>query len=167
MKAVQARARISFKKILFCTDFSSAANVALPYAAELAQHFGATLFGFHARLADHYAFVLEGGAPKEPVLTDQEIRHNIQTMLDRFPDVEREAILGKGEVWPALAEVIKGKNIDLIVLGTSGRTGFAKFMLGSVAEEIFRQAPCPVMTVGPELGRHLPRGAKISEIILS
>ena len=130
----------------------------------MARHFGAKLFGFHVRLADHYAFVPEGG-PLEPAFTDEEIQENISTMLDRFPGLEREAILGKGGVWQALAPVIKDKEIDLIVAGTRGRTGFAKFVLGSQAEEIFRQAPCPVMTVGPQLARHLPQSTQISEIL--
>jgi len=164
MKAVQSLARITFKNILFCTDFSATSEIALPYAAEVARHFGAKLFGFHVRLAEHYAFVPEGG-PLEPVLTDQEIRQNIRTMLDRFPSLEREAILGKGAVWPAMESVIKEKEIDLVVVGTRGRTGFAKFVLGSQAEEIFRQAPCPVMTIGPQLGTHLPRGTQMSEIL--
>src|SRR5690348_2484538 len=164
MKAVQALARVTFKNILFCTDFSSASDIALPYAAEVARHFGAKLFGFHVRLADHYAFVPEGG-PLEPAFTDEEIQENISTMLDRFPGLEREAILGKGGIWPALAPVIKDKEIDLVVVGTRGRTGFAKFVLGSQAEEIFRQAPCPVMTVGPQLARHLPQSTQISEIL--
>jgi nucleotide-binding universal stress UspA family protein len=164
MKAVQSRARLTLKNILFCTDFSSDADIALPYAAELARHFGAKLFGFHVRLAEHYTFVPESG-PLPPVLTDEEMRDNIKAMLDRFPSLERDAILGKGEVWPALASVIEDKEIDLVVVGTSGRTGFAKFLLGSEAEEIFRQASCPVMTVGPQLAKHLPRGGEISEIL--
>ena len=164
MKAVQTLARVTFKNILFCTDFSAASDTALPYAAEVARHFGAKLFGFHVRVADDYVFVPEGG-PIEPVLTDEEIREDIRTMLDRFPGLEHEAMLGKGGVWRALAPVIKEKKIDLVVVGTRGRTGFAKFMLGSQAEEIFRQAPCPVMTVGPQLARHLPQGTQISEIL--
>jgi len=164
MKAVPSLARVRFTNILFCTDFSPASDTALPYAADVARHFGAKLFGFHVRLADHYAFVPEGG-PLEPVLTDEEIRENIRTMLDRFPGLEREAILGKGGVWPAMEPVIKEEKINLIVVGTRGRTGFAKFVLGSQAEEIFRQAPCPVMTIGPQLATHLPRGTQISEIL--
>jgi len=164
MKAVQSLAHISFKNILFCTDFSATSEIALPYAAEVARHFGAKLFGFHVRLADEFTFIPEGG-PLEPVLTDEEIRQNIRAMLDRFPDLERDAILGKGGVWPAMEPVIKEKGIDLVVAGTRGRTGFAKFVLGSQAEEIFRQATCPVLTIGPQLGTHLPRGTQMSEIL--
>jgi universal stress protein A len=163
MKAVQSQARLSLKNILFCTDFSDT-DVALPYAAELALHFGAKLLGLHVRLEDRYAFVPEGG-PIPPVFSDAQMRDNLKAMLDRFPGVEHEAILEKGEVWPALASVIRERKIDLIVVGTKGRTGLAKFLLGSEAEEIFRQAPCPVMIVGPQLAKHLPRGGGVSNIL--
>jgi nucleotide-binding universal stress UspA family protein len=86
-------------------------------------------------------------------------------MVNRFPGVEHEVLVEEGEVWPALASVIREKGIDLVVIGTRGRTGIKKFLLGSEAEKILRQAPCPVLTVGPQLSRHLPRGGDISEIL--
>jgi nucleotide-binding universal stress UspA family protein len=54
-------------------------------------------------------------------------------------------------VWTNLSSIVSEKNIDLIVLGTHGRTGFGKLILGSVAEDILRHAPCPVLTVGPRV----------------
>jgi nucleotide-binding universal stress UspA family protein len=53
-----------------------------------------------------------------------------------------------------LGSVIEANEIDLIVLGTHGRTGLGKFLLGSVAENILRHAPCPVLTVGPKVSGH-------------
>ena len=47
-------------------------------------------------------------------------------------------------------------NIDLVVLGTRGRTGMQKFLLGSVAEEVWRRSPVPVLTIGPKVGRIRP-----------
>ena len=164
MKAVQSQARLSLKNILFCTDFSSDTDVVLPYAAELARHFGAKLFAVHVRFGDQYAFIPEGG-PFPTALSDDRIYTNLSAMVNRFPGVEHEVLVEEGEVWPALASVIREKEIDLIVIGTRGRTGIKKVLLGSEAEKIFRQAPCPVMTVGPQLSRHLPRGGEISEIL--
>jgi nucleotide-binding universal stress UspA family protein len=164
MKAVQSQTRISFKNILFCTDFSSAANIALPYAAELARHFGAKLLGLHVRPEDLYAFAPEGG-PLPPLLSEAEFRANLKSMLDLFPGIEHEAIFQKGEVWPAVASVITERAIDLIVIGTKGLTGFSKFLLGSEAEKIFRQAQCPVMTLGPQMSMRLLRGGEFSEIL--
>jgi len=58
-------------------------------------------------------------------------------------------IIGAGLLWPVLSRILEEHEIDLIVAGTHGRTGFRKFLLGSVAQEIFRLAPCPALTVGP------------------
>jgi nucleotide-binding universal stress UspA family protein len=54
-----------------------------------------------------------------------------------------------GDVWQNLANIIEGRDIDLLILGTHGRTGIGKVLMGSVAETVFRQATCPVLTVGP------------------
>jgi nucleotide-binding universal stress UspA family protein len=61
--------------------------------------------------------------------------------------------------------VVEENKIDLIVLGTRGRSGLAKFLLGSTAEEIFRKAPCPVLTVGPFSPHEPARHGEISEIV--
>jgi nucleotide-binding universal stress UspA family protein len=86
-------------------------------------------------------------------------------MLDLFPGIGHEAIFQKGDVWPAVASVITEREIDLIVIGTKGLTGFPKFLLGSEAEKIFRQAQCPVMTLGPQMSMRLLRGGEFSEIL--
>lgn len=62
-----------------------------------------------------------------------------------------------GEVWPVLADLISERGINLVVTGTHGRTGFRKFVLGSVAERIFRRCSCPVLTVGPNISGQDPQ----------
>lgn len=69
----------------------------------------------------------------------------------RLTGVQHELLVKSGDVWPVLSGVIEEHGIDLVVVGTRGRTGVWKLLLGSVAETIFRQAPCPVLTVGPSL----------------
>ena len=54
-----------------------------------------------------------------------------------------------GAVWPVLSQVLKEREVDLVVLGTHGRTGAQKLLLGSSAEEVFRRARVPVLTIGP------------------
>ena len=56
-----------------------------------------------------------------------------------------------GQVWKNLAGIIDENKIDLIVVGTHGRSGLGKLLLGSVAEDILRHASCPVLTVGPKV----------------
>jgi len=67
-----------------------------------------------------------------------------------FGTVPHEEILRRGEMWDVIADIIEKKNIDLVVAGTHGRQGLKKVLLGSAAERIFRQAHCPVLTIGPE-----------------
>lgn len=66
-----------------------------------------------------------------------------------FSDVAHTATVERGEVWEVLASLVEEKKIDLIVVGTHGRRGLKKLVLGSTAEQVFRQARCPVLTIGP------------------
>lgn len=72
---------------------------------------------------------------------------------------------GEGSVWPVLNLAIKSHDIDLIVVGTRGRTGIGKALLGSQAEEILRHAPCPVLTVGPRTDSEDKVRGKIASIL--
>ena len=71
------------------------------------------------------------------------------TSSDSFRGVHHEEILLRGPVCDVVENILAEKQADLLVLGTHGRTGLKKLVLGSVAEEIFRRAACPVLTVGP------------------
>jgi nucleotide-binding universal stress UspA family protein len=165
MKALDTRSRIQMQNILFLTDFSPAANAAIPYATELTRRFGAKLFALHMRapainpMTEPSTWTtLEGAAVAEAAIQRNDLRKS-------FPALELEVLVQEGNLYDTLLEVLEKNKIDLIVLGTHGRSGTAKFFLGSVAEEIFRQAPCPVLTVGPfTSGRPLGEG-QIKEIV--
>ena len=77
-------------------------------------------------------------------------------LADRLDGIQYELIVKSGDVWDVLAQLIAERGIDLAVVGTRGRTGVRKFLLGSVAENIFRQAPCPVLIVGPNAAGQNP-----------
>jgi hypothetical protein len=66
-------------------------------------------------------------------------------------DLNHHLLLEQGPVWDVLASLIQRENIDLLVLGTRGRGSLRKLVLGSVAEEVLRLAPCPVLTIGPHV----------------
>jgi nucleotide-binding universal stress UspA family protein len=81
--------------------------------------------------------------------------------------LSHEFLFLAGDVWQNMASIIEEKNIDLLVLGTHGRTGIGKILVGSLAEKIFRQAACPGLTVGPAVSskkRH-PGGAELNRIL--
>jgi len=66
-----------------------------------------------------------------------------------FKGIMHTELVREGEVADVLSDLVRQDHIDLIVLGTEGRTGLRKFLLGSVAEVVFRTAECPVLTLGP------------------
>ena len=166
MKAIDRRTRVQLSNILFCTDLSDAANNALPYAAQLARTFEAKLFALYVKSADGDRRLEDSeifSAPAESI--EMQARTVIMNLLDNFPGIQSDILVEEGNVWPVLASVIAKKQIDLVVLGTRGRTGLNKLLLGSVAEDIFRQAPCPVLTVGPHSSMESSKAGEIAEIL--
>lgn len=156
---------ISFKSILCATDFSKVATKALAYAASIAR-------AHHAKL--HVVHVLPEEAPPQipleplPASMDRsyvEAQANMH-LLDQeksLLDLPHEDILERGPIEEVIADLIRRNNIDLLVLGTHGRGGLNKFLLGSVAEELFRTASCPVLTVGA----HVPDPREIGSAMRS
>ena len=71
----------------------------------------------------------------------------------------------RGEVWPVVSRMVAEERIDLVVVGTHGRSGLGKVLLGSVAERIFRQARCPVLTIGPNVQASFPLTAQARSVL--
>ncbi len=146
MLNLEAPAQVVLEQILFLTDFSPCAALAFPYAKSLARRYGSNLILAH----------ILPPMPIAPPLETMEAsyraaKQEIETFLgpDALGDIPYEVVLERGELWPALSNVITQHKIDLIVLATHGRHGIGKLLLGSVAEQVFRLAACPVLTVGP------------------
>ncbi|HET9801915.1 MAG TPA: universal stress protein [Candidatus Acidoferrum sp.] len=169
MKAAVAPARtaIQINNILFATDFSPAAVAALPFAAQLAREFGAKLYAVHAKAPENYALPATEIWPVASEQLEKETADFQRTLDDDFPDIMSEVIIMEGGVTGVVDHIAATKNADLIVLGTHGRRGIGKFILGSVAEEILRHAPCPVLTVGPRVSTGQPRGKKFRKILFA
>jgi nucleotide-binding universal stress UspA family protein len=144
----EALASIAFKNIVFATDFSPAAESALVYAADLARRFHAALHVVNAVEPANYTLPPETWhtADEARELQTKKLRAFLQTS---FPGVEDDVQLWEGTVSQVLTSAIDRESADLVVLGTHGRTGVGKLLLGSSAEEILRNAPCPVLTIGP------------------
>jgi len=143
--------RVTFKNILLATDFSEVSRRALPYAAAIASRYGSKIYLVH---------VIPPGArmsmpiePFPPELEDDRVKAGREMMDflrgDPLGGIPREVVLEQGPIRDALSSLIQRGDIDLLILGTHGRGGLKKVFLGSVAEELFRLAPCPVLTVGP------------------
>jgi nucleotide-binding universal stress UspA family protein len=146
---------ISLNNVLYATDFSATSESAFPYATAICRRFGSTLHLAHV-LSDTNVLLMTGGVDYVSVDTiyedaRSEAREKIQQLATRLGKIPHQTYLRHGQVWTNLSSIVSEKNIDLIVLGTHGRTGFGKLILGSVAEDILRHAPCPVLTVGPRV----------------
>lgn len=136
--------------ILFLTDFSPVSTAALHHALSVARRFAAKVYVTHVLepplVAPPSAAFYEVASMRE----DAEKQFGALLNEGELKDVLHELILSERSLWPAVEKIIAEKKIDLIVVGTHGRKGFRKMMLGSVAEEIYRKANCPVLTIGPE-----------------
>ena len=141
MKAVPAKARIALKNILFATDFSPAADAAAPFATQIARSYGAKVYGVHVNALNDYAAVAPEAWTVMVEASEKEAKEQIQRLNEQLNSVEHEVVIGQGNITETIANLIKEKEIDLVVVGTRGRTKLGKALLGSVAEQILRQAP--------------------------
>lgn len=142
----------ALKNILYATDFSECSQAILPYLHGLAVRYGATVHLVHVIAPEARIPVpLE----REPELdADQIEAESAMKAVESsasMNDIAHTATVERGEVWEVLSVIVEEKKIDLIVLGTHGRRGLKKLVLGSTAELVFRRAPCPVLTVGPHI----------------
>jgi len=146
---------LAVKNTLFATDFSAASEAALPYAAAICRHFGGTLHMVNV-VSDAGLLMMTGGVDYVSMGTlyedaMRETREKLDGIGARLEGIAHRNYVRHGLVWKNLAALIEENSIDLIVLGTHGRTGLGHLLLGSVAEDILRHAPCPVLTVGPKV----------------
>jgi nucleotide-binding universal stress UspA family protein len=154
-------------KILVPTDFSETADAALDYAKVLAGQLGASLHLLHV-FSDPYAvgaFAPDVYAPLPPSLQERAIEDARECLRLRLSADEEQRLGATWAIVSGLAakqivEFADENAIDLIVMGTHGRRGFAHLLLGSVAEHVVRTAACPVLTVrgpGTQTGVHAQR----------
>jgi nucleotide-binding universal stress UspA family protein len=143
-----------FKNLLFATDFSDGSLRALPYVAGIAKAFGATVHLCH--IITPTPLATEAAAPDLYEAVGKQATEELIRLFDApaLQGVDRELALAQGTIEDQLLKSIGERNIDLVVAGTHGRTGWRKLLLGSVVEAICRVATCPLLTVGPALTPH-------------
>ena len=144
---------IDLKRILLATDFSEYSAAARKYACAFADQFHAELHVLHV-IQDLAPLVPEPGVAIPPT-TDylKELEENATLMLERVLDPQWSAgktikrVVRQGPPFLEIVRYAKETGIDLIVIGTLGRTGLAHVFMGSVAEKVVRKSPCPVLSV--------------------
>jgi nucleotide-binding universal stress UspA family protein len=145
---------IVLNNILCPTDFSENSEHALKYALALATLSQADLQLFHVVEPITYPQSTE---LFEPVLDEvelmmklqtafqQQLEDQVTTLKEEYPKISGK--LATGNTFLEIIQVARDEDVDMIVMGTHGRTGLAHVLIGSVAERVVREAPCPVLTV--------------------
>ena len=133
------------KRILFPTDFSHTGDAALAMATSLARDAGAKLYIVHVEEPPHAygGGELYYGMP-DPALDD--LKHMLEKVVPTDPQVPYEHHLITGDPAGGIVRFAESENVDMIVMGTHGRSGISRLLMGSVAEAVVRRAPCPVLT---------------------
>jgi nucleotide-binding universal stress UspA family protein len=136
---------IVLTNVLVATDFGPASDAALTYGRALARTFGATL---------HVLHVTENPFMRATMFDPHAVQAAAQRRLDAYltendrTRLHARAVLDTSdEPADAITQYARSAGIDLIVMGTHGRTGLSQFLVGSVAERVVRHASCPVLTV--------------------
>lgn len=148
---------IKLDKILVPTDFSDFSRPAMQYGCAIAARFGAELHLLHV-VPDPAMLVPEAAAFSVETMQAQSetLVRDARAMLEKLPPDgwdDGKPVVREVRVGAAFMEIIdyaRDNEIDLIVIGTHGRSGLMHILMGSVAERIVRKAPCPVLTVKPE-----------------
>lgn len=147
---VSTTPRVAIHNVAVATDFSSCSEHAVEHGLAVARHFGATLHLLHLLRPSQFPMASE----VMPALADAAQR-DCDRLLDRLTrdhrlqgiDVRRA--IEQGEISDIAGAFVRDQHIDLLIVGTHGRTGLPRLVLGSAAQQIFHSVRCPVLAVGP------------------
>jgi nucleotide-binding universal stress UspA family protein len=169
IRAVSADQKISLARIMVLTDFSGASDLALQHAIALARRYEAKIYLTHIISAASYQLAEPGLAEYTYQRMRQAAEQGLGDILvsGKLRDVEHTTLILEGNIWPTVERLIREHQIDLLVTGTHGRGQMKKMLLGSVAKEVFRQANCPVFTVGPHVKSEAPHEVDLKNILLA
>ena len=143
-----------FKKILFCTDFSEDAHWAFTYALHLSKTFNSKLLILHVTPEPIHPEQLSIYLPEEKLKElresqKKEIDHQLEThYIKKMKGFKNYGVIVKeGEPFVEILKRAKKQSVELIVMGTHGRTGLDHILFGSTAEKVVRKSPSPVLTI--------------------
>jgi len=146
---------VEFKHILCPIDLSTISSRALAHAAALTRWYGARLTVLHVvptfEPVQVRSRALTGAVRIEYPISREDILAEVMRVAIDQAGVARDATFAaeSGDPVTTIVDQALATSADLIVMGTHGRSGFKRFLLGSVAEHLLREAPCPVMTIPP------------------
>jgi nucleotide-binding universal stress UspA family protein len=165
--AIPVLPSVRLKNILYTTDFSNPSRLALPIVAAIARKYGSHIFAAHVWAPLPYSMV----PPESLAALEGKEEDDAREALDNFMHVKEleglavTPILKCGEATRELSRIVHQQHIDLAILSTHGRAGLKHLLMGSVAEELFRSLPCPVLTVGPNISQRFDAQSGIKQIL--
>lgn len=136
---------LTIQTILHPTDFSEHAARAFRLACALARDYGAKVYVLH--VAPPPVPKVGKGMIPLPDISEEELKHRLNELKPHDPKVTVERRLVEGLPAEEIVRFAGEKHCDLVMMGTHGLTGLAHLFLGSVAEQVMRKAPCPVLTM--------------------
>ncbi len=146
---------LQLKRILVPTDGSETSKRAMKYAVELAASFNASITLLMVVDDQHLDFMGPASYPENlNAIVEKRIMDQARaTLTDIIPEDSDsssvETVILRGYPVTEIIEYAKTNEIDMIIMGTHGRTGVTHVVIGSIAEKVVRTAPCPVLTVKP------------------
>ena len=167
MKALEPAVSLSLKNILLATDFSPVSGMAVKYAQAIARRHASRVHTIHVTAPDSYhlldpdAFAITFNGATTQAENVPEVLHSL---LEGLPS---ETPLQQGTIWKVISDVVERNEIDLLILASHGRHGISRMVLGSVAEDVFRNVSCPVLTVGPDVRPCHRREIRIKKVLLA
>jgi len=168
MTQVKQDTRIAINNLLYLTDFSQPSEAALPFAVSIAREYGAKVYAFHVLIPAVYTYTTPETAAAALEAQEDDAQANMQRVKAQLVGLAHETVVERNTgVWLALEAAIQDYAIDLIVVGTHGRTGAQKLLMGSVAEEIFRRSHVPVLTIGPFEKHGAHRAARFRHVLFA
>jgi nucleotide-binding universal stress UspA family protein len=158
---------IQLKRILYATDFSDGSRAALPIVSAIARKYGSQVYVANVWSPLPYSMVTPEALA---ILENKQIEDVQQEMATLLRSAELDGlpatvVLESGDPVEELKQIIQKHAIDLAVVGTHGRTGVRRLLMGSLAEELFRSLTCPVLTVGPHIAKRLLTSIEIKNIL--
>jgi nucleotide-binding universal stress UspA family protein len=153
---------LAIRRLLHPTDFSDPSRPAFELACALARDYGAELVVLHVA-PPPAAGVVEGITVELPTGWEEETRTRLEKIRPADPRVPVVHRLEQGDAVREILRVAAAVRADLIVMGTHGRGGLSRLLVGSVAEIVMRNAPCPVLTVRAPLPAGAKKGPAVSD----
>jgi len=143
---------VVLKKILVATDFGETSAVALAYGRDFARSYGAALHLLHVveDLMIRYSPEMGITSPVLQENLESSARGDLEAQVtadDRRTLTIVPVVIKSPSIPGGIVEYAKDQKIDIVIVGTHGRSGVKQFLIGSVAERVVRMAPCPVLTV--------------------